>query len=110
MQLFDCLLQSDLTLVLQELTNCQSLVKRASVQEHMLHSVKLRLEEDTVAYLSLVPDSLCSSVSVSGETGMTNYLHDGHSQVSKKLPSTLLIYKECLCVGGQKFCDVWNIS
>lgn len=87
LQLFDCLLQSHLSLVVQELMKCQSLMRSGSVQSDMLHSVRLKLEEDTVAYLSLVPDMMCSSITVSGETGLHDYLHNAHSQVKEELSS-----------------------
>ena len=83
LQLFDCLLQADVGLVLQELTNCPSLATNNIVPSDSLHSIRLKLEEDTLAYLSLVPDSLCSNTSVTGESGLEGYLCDAHAQVKQ---------------------------
>ena len=82
LHLLNSLLEADVAMVLRQLVGCQCLVPVLSVQEDLLQDVKTQLEELAVAYLSLLPDGLCSSMSVAGQTGLDQYYCDAYSLVS----------------------------
>ncbi len=51
------------------------------MQPDMMHAVRVQLEEDITAYLSLIPDCLSSSKSINGEYRLADYLKEAHSRV-----------------------------
>lgn len=68
-------------MVIEYLANCQSIDQHCILPAEGMRLVRLRLEEDTISYLSLIPDSLSScNKSVSGEY-FNQYLREAHIKV-----------------------------
>ena len=82
LRLFDSLLQSPLPVVMEEFTNTLPLEYSTIVHPEMLHTARLELEEEIIAYLSLIPDCLSSYKSVNGEYGLDLYLREAQHEVS----------------------------
>ncbi len=57
-------------------------IAKINIEEDKLQSAKVTMESEALAYLSLLPDVLCSSVSVSGQSGLDEYLCDTYNIVS----------------------------
>jgi hypothetical protein len=78
LQLFDILLHSAFHMVIDGLTNCQSIVQ-CYVASEMLYAARLQLEEDTISYLSLIPDCVYSSKNDCEDFKL--YLTEAHNEV-----------------------------
>lgn len=80
LQLFDILLQSAFPMVVRGLTNCQSIVQYCILSDEMMRLMRLQLEEDTISYLSLIPNCISSGKTDCGED-FKWYLREAHNEV-----------------------------
>ena len=99
LRLFDALLQSPLSVVIQEFTNSQPLSHYCIVEPRLLNSARSKLREDITAYLLLIPDNLSSSKDGEQES-LDPYLIEAHSEVENLLICSLIDIIIVLQVGG----------
>lgn len=81
LQLFDILLHSAFHMIVEGLTNCQSIAQYSIISNEMMRPARLQLEEDTVSYLSLIPDCIYSGNNEREDFKW--YLRAAHSEVKR---------------------------
>lgn len=80
LQLFDILLHSAFHMIIEALTNSQSIVQYSILPNEMMRPARLQLEEDTISYLSLIPDCIYSGNN-DCEEDFKWYLGEAHNEV-----------------------------
>ena len=81
LHLWNNLLEADVMKVMGQLMGGVSLQAQWQVEEDCLQQVKTQAEDSAVAYLAVLPEVVCSSVIVSGMTGLDQYFSDAYHQV-----------------------------
>jgi len=82
LHLWNNLLATDVAEVVGQHMGGVALEPQWQVDEDRLQEVKTQAEDSAVAYLALLPEVVCSSVSVSGETGLDGYFCEAYHQVT----------------------------
>lgn len=92
LQFFDILLSSPFRItVIEHLFNCQSITQHYILQAKVMHSVRVQLEEDTISYLSLIPEYISSSQSA--DEDLKNYMQEAQDKVKINVTrTTYLMY------------------
>ena len=67
-------------MVIEHLTDCESIANLHTLQAEVMHSIRIQLEEDTISYLSLIPDCFSSYHDV-GSEDLKLYFQEAHNKV-----------------------------
>lgn len=81
-------------MVIECLTS-QAISRRCILQAEEMRSVRLQLEEDTISYLSLIPDSISSCKIVNGDY-FKMYLREAHDTVNAIRCKLAFLIDKCL--------------